>query len=161
MNDRHRLLAWLGDALAMETELLPILRDHAQDAAGFPELRARIEEHIGETEQHAERMRQAIGILGGSSSTLKSAFAAFMGGLMAPGTSFFSDALVKNGLMDYATEHFEIAAYTALMAAANDIGEEEIARLCGENLEDEVRMAEWLMDQLPETVRATLGTRAE
>lgn len=156
MTERDRLVAWLGDAVAMETELLPVLRDHAEDARGLPEVRARIEEHISETEQHAERMRQAIGILGGSTSTLKSALAAFMGGLMAPGTSFFSDDLVKNGLLDYATEQFEIAAYSALIVAANDLGEDEVARLCGENLEDEIRMAEWLMDELPELVRQTL-----
>ncbi len=51
MDERDRLISWLNDAYAMKVELLPILRDHADDAGGFPELRARIEQHIAETER--------------------------------------------------------------------------------------------------------------
>lgn len=157
MDERQRLVAWLGDALAMETELLPILRDHANDAIALPEIRARIEEHVDETEQHAERLRQALGILGDGSSSLKSAVASIVGSIMAPGTAFFSDELVKNSLTDYAAEQFEVAAYRALTTAAEDLGEREVARLCRENLREDEEMAQWLLEQVPILVRETLA----
>ncbi|HSL24123.1 MAG TPA: DUF892 family protein [Vicinamibacterales bacterium] len=157
MNERERLVAWLGDAFAMETELLPILRDHSNDAAALPGIRERIEEHAGETEQHVERLRQALGILGNSSPSLKSAVASIVGSIMAPGTAFFSDELVKNGVTDYAAEQFEVAAYRALVIAAEDLGEREVARLCRENLREDEAMAQWLLEQIPILVRETLA----
>lgn len=158
MDERQRLIAWLGDAYAMETELLPILRDHAEDAADFPEIRVRIEEHIGETEQHIGRLQQALGILGDTTSSWKSAVASIMGSIMAPGTTFFSDELVKNGLTDYAAEQFEVAAYQALVAAAEALGETDVAALCRENLAEDQAMADWLLEQVPVLVAETFAS---
>jgi ferritin-like metal-binding protein YciE len=59
-----------------------------------------------------------------------------------------------------ATEHFEIAAYNALITAAEALGEPEVARLCRENLKEEEDMARFLAEHLSGTVRETLLTRA-
>ena len=59
--NRDTLVAWLDDAYAMEMQLLPVLRRQATLASDRPEAQARIEAHIDETVNDAERPRQALG----------------------------------------------------------------------------------------------------
>jgi ferritin-like metal-binding protein YciE len=160
MAHRDTLIAWLNDAHAMETQLLPVLRNHAKDAAENPASQRRIEQHVRETEQHAERISQAVGRLGTTTSMIKSGLASVMGAVQSVSTGIFSDELVKNALTDFAAEQFEVAAYKALIAAAEDMGETEVARLCRENLREDEEMARWLDQQLPITVRQTLQKQA-
>jgi ferritin-like metal-binding protein YciE len=72
-------------------------------------------------------------------------------------TAMFTDELMKNLLADYASEHFEIAAYTALIRAAEEAGESEVVALLEENLREEEQMAQWLFDRIPEVVLHTLN----
>src|SRR5688500_15558293 len=122
MNHRATLIAWLNDAYAMETQLLPVLQNHAADVQNNPEAQRRIAEHVAETQRHADRMRQAVEQLGSTTSTIKSTLATVMGSVQSVATGIFSDELVKNALSDYAAEQFEIAAYKALIAAAEELG---------------------------------------
>jgi ferritin-like metal-binding protein YciE len=75
-----------------------------------------------------------------------------MGAIEGRATRAFRDELIKNALMDLASEHFEIGCYRALRAAAAQLGYAEIADLCDQNLRDEQRMAQWLEQQLPALV---------
>jgi ferritin-like metal-binding protein YciE len=156
MNHRATLIAWLNDAYAMETQLLPVLQNHAADVQNNPEARGRIAEHVAETQRHADRMRQAVEQLGSTTSTIKSTLATVMGSVQSIATGIFSDELVKNALSDYAAEQFEIAAYKALIAAAEELGETGVAQLCRQNLREDEAMALWLDSQLPLVVRQTL-----
>ena len=156
MANRDTLIAWLNDAHAMETQLIPVLRNHADDARDIPALKQRFEQHISETERHAERVRQAIERLGTSPSTIKSTLGSLMGTVQGMSTGIFSDELVKDALADYAAEQFEVAAYKALIAGAEEIGEPEVARLCRENLREDEDMARFLDQQLPTVVHQTL-----
>lgn len=96
-----------------------------------------MEQHLTETETHAARVRTAVESLGGSISVVKSGFASIAGSLLSVSSAVFSDELVKNGLEDHAAEQFEVAAYTALSAAADELGETEVVRLCLKNLKEE------------------------
>ena len=49
---------------------------------------------------------------------------------------------------DYAAEQCEIAAYNALITAAEQTGELEVARLCRLNRGEDEEMADWLNAQL-------------
>jgi ferritin-like metal-binding protein YciE len=154
-----QLAAWLDDAYAMEQGLVPILQNHATDLdAAVPGAAARIREHISETQQHADRVKRCLQILNESPSQMKSTFSSIMGAVEGRATTAFRDVLVKNALMDYASEQFEVACYRALIAAARQLGYAEIASLCEQNLRDEERMAEWVDQQLPMLVGRTLST---
>jgi ferritin-like metal-binding protein YciE len=151
------LVAWLRDAHAMETALVPVLQNHAKDAdTAMPDVSRRYEQHAEETRQHAERVRQALERLGEKPSTMKSALSALMGPIQGVSTGMFSDELVKNALVDFSTEQFEVACYDALIAAAQEMGEVEIAGLCRENLAEEQAMADFLEEQLPRVVHQTM-----
>jgi hypothetical protein len=51
---------------------------------------------------------------------------------------------------DYVAEHFEIASYGLLIATAQLAGDQATVRACEQNLQDEIRMAQWLQQNLVE-----------
>jgi ferritin-like metal-binding protein YciE len=153
---RDLLIAWLNDAYAMETALVPILENHAKDARDHPEIASRITEHRDETRRHAELIRGCVEGLGSSTSMTKTTVGTLFGSLQSVATGLFSDEPVKNGITDYATEHFEIACYNAIVAAAQQLSEIRVAEVCREIIRDEERMATWLSTQLPSIVREAL-----
>lgn len=154
--DRELLIAWLNDAYAMEQAQIPVLENHARDAETLPHVRARDEQHLEETRRHADLVRGCLERLGESPSKVKSVFGSMMGAMQSVATGPFRDELVKNFLQDYASENLEIASYSALISAARDLNEPDIASTCERILEDERNMARWLEDNLPTAVRETM-----
>ena len=153
----EQLVSWLNDAYAMEVGLVPILENHARDAKANPPARTRIERHVEETRDHAARLRTCIEALGGQVSTVRATMSAVIGGVESLATAPFRDELVKNALMDYASEHFEIACYRALIAAAREVDRPDIAQTCEEILAEEEAMAAWLYQQIPVQVRTAMN----
>lgn len=160
MSDRQTLISWLNDAYAMETALIPILENHAKDARAFPAIEAKDREHAAQTRQQAERIKGCLERLGEQPSKVKTALGSLFGHLQAPATGLFGDELIKNFLMDYATENFEIACYEALSIAADQLGEPEIAAVCREIQQEEQQMADWIRNNLPGVVREYTRTAA-
>ena len=153
----NQLVAWLDDAYAMESGLIPILQAHATAAdSAAPFVAARLREHITETRQHASRLEQCLRVLGTTPSTAKSTFSSLMGSVESVSTAAFLDQLVKNMLMDYGSEQFEVGCYTALSTAARALGHPDIAAACEENLKEDQEMARWLQQDRPETVTQPL-----
>ncbi|WP_445156846.1 ferritin-like domain-containing protein [Halomonas sp. E14] len=148
---------WLRDAHAMEKQAEQMLETHAKRLEHYPQLQARIEQHLTETRGQTERIEQCLSLLGTDVSTFKdlgaqmSAFGQAMGAMMS------GDEVMKAGLAHYAFEHFEIASYKALIQAAETVGKPEIARICQEILKEEEAMAQWLGDHLDDTTRQFLA----
>ena len=159
-NNKDLLVRWLNDAYAMEHQLIPVLENHAKDFKSSPPAQQRVRQHIDETRRHAERMEQCVKRLGTSPSTMKSTLGTLMGSAQAISTGMFRDELVKNALSDYAAEQFEVACYKALISAAQEQGEPEIARACEENMREDEAMAQWLNQQLPTVVHEAMQPAA-
>jgi ferritin-like metal-binding protein YciE len=155
--EEERLLAWLNDAYAMELAQIPILKNHAKDAADYPRIRDKDLEHLEQTRRHAELVRGCIERLGARPSGTKSAVGRMSGAMNSIVTEPFEDELVKNFLADYAAEHLEIASYQALIAAAQEAGDHETVRVCKAILGEEEEMARWLEKNLPMAVRETFA----
>lgn len=158
--DSELMIAWLNDAYAMENGLIPILENHARDAERHPALRSRVEQHVEETRKHARLVRGCLERLGEEPSGAKRAVGGLFGTMQKAATGPFRDEEVKNGLLDYATEHFEIAAYRSLLEGARTTGDEETAQTCEQILRDEVDMARFLYENLPTAVRDTIQEEA-
>ncbi|KAA0011773.1 ferritin-like domain-containing protein [Billgrantia pellis] len=147
---------WLRDAHAMEKQAEKMLEAQASRLEHYPQLKARIEQHLTETRGQAEKIEQCLSLLGTDLSAMKdlggklAAFGQAMGGMMA------GDEVVKGGLASYAFEHFEIASYKALIQAAEKASKPEIARICEGILREEEAMAQWLADHLDDTTRQYL-----
>ena len=150
--NERRLLEWLSDAHAMESEAETMLEGQASRLKHYPRLQQRIEQHVEETRQQARLLEQRIEELGGSTSKVKDAFASMMAGMHAAGTAMMSDEVVKGSGLSYAFEHLEIATYRALIAAARRVGDARTEEICRHILGQEEAMAEWLAGNLDDVV---------
>ena len=157
---QERLTAWLKDAYSMEMGLIPVLENHARDAEDFPEVQARDRQHVEETRRHAEMVKSCIERRGENVSAVKTAVGGMVGTVQSVMSEPFRDGVVKNFLSDYAAEHFEIAAYRALITAAQQIGDQETARICQQILQEDEAMARWIEQNLPMVVQQTLREKA-
>ncbi len=153
---QDNLLDWLRDAHAMEEQAEKMLTTTAERLENYPELRARIEQHIQETRHQAEQVRGCIQRLGGDTSTIKDVAAKMVALGQGMSGMFVSDEVVKASMASYAFEHMEIASYRALIAAAEVCGDAETKRVCEDILQQEEAMAAWLEERLPHTVRQFL-----
>lgn len=156
MNAKEQVMSWLNDAYAMETSITQVLENHVKDAREHPDIQSRLQGHLGETRKQAERVKDCITQLGGSVSTSKSLFSQVMGKMQGMATGLSGDEQVKNMLMDYSTEHFEIASYRSLIQAAEQIGEQQVAEMARLNLREEEAMAEWLAGQISRVTKESL-----
>ena len=146
---RQWLINWLRDLHEMETQLLLAHSRDASDPRQSVEVRVRLEAHLRETERHVERVSDALRAVGAAPRTSARAHtlaAATRGARVAsdPIVSLFSDPVVSKALLDFAAEQCAVAAYTALIAAAEHAGETEVARLGRFNRGEDEEMAEWL-----------------
>lgn len=153
MPSNEMLATWLKDAYSMEKGLIPVLKNHADDAKDHPEVRERDLRHMEETRQHAELVEECLEQLGDKPSKMKSALGSVMGRIHSMSTEPFGDELMKNFISDYAAEQFEIASYKAIIAAARATGEERIAQTCEGILAQEEEMARWLDENIDRTAR--------
>jgi ferritin-like metal-binding protein YciE len=160
MSSKEQLVTWLNSAYSTEQALAQVLENHARDARDHPAMRQRLEQHLEETRGHAERVADCLAVLGEKPSKTKSAMGNLMGWVQGASTGMFRDEIMKNCLADYASEHFEIACYRSLIVAAEEEGQPEIARLSREILQDEIAMATWLEEQIPEVTRMMLQQAA-
>jgi ferritin-like metal-binding protein YciE len=157
---REWLIQWVRDAHAMEEQAETMLSGQVSRLENYPELRERIRLHVDETRNQAARLKSYLDSRNEGSSTLKDAGAKMMAMAQSISGVFAGDEVMKGALAGYTFEHMEIASYTALIAAAEAQGDAELARICKENLREEVAMAEWLVSHLPSTTTQFLQRAA-
>ena len=124
------------DAEKQLTKALPKLAKTASNE----DLRDALEQHLGETERHVERIEQVFEQLG---MPARGKRCEGMKHLIDEGNEMISDA-EEDGTRDAVmiasvqkTEHYEIASYGTLRTWANMLGKNEIAALLEETLEEE------------------------
>ena len=140
----ERFMEWLRDAHAAEEQAKTMLSGMARRIENYPQLKARIEQHIRETERHAELVRGCIERRGSSTSTIKDTGAKMIAMGQAMSGLFVGDEVMKGSIASAAFEAMEIASYRILIATAEQVGDLETKRVCEEILRDEEAMAEWL-----------------
>lgn len=156
----ENLLDWLRDAHAMEQQAEKMLKAQAERLEHYPELKARIEQHIVETQGQQELLGNCLQRLGSSPSTIKDMSAKLMAFGQAMAGMTVSDEVVKGAMSGYVFENLEIAAYTVLISAAKAVGDSETQRACEQILPQEIAMADWLREHLPQITEAFLARSA-
>lgn len=140
----QRLTEWLRDAHAAEQQAETMLSGMARRVEHYPDLKARIEQHIGETQRQAERLRGCLERRGDGTSAMKDTGGKMLGLGQAMSGMFAGDEVMKSCIASYAFEAMEIASYRILIQTAREVGDEETARACEQSLHEEEEMAEWL-----------------
>lgn len=129
----------LRDLYNSEQQLIKALPKMAK-AANSDALRKGFESHLEQTKGHAARLEQ---VLSGLGEPVKGKKCKGMAGIVAEGGEMMSEDF-EGALMDAAlisaaqrVEHYEIAAYGAVHAYAQLMGEGEAASLLQETLDEE------------------------
>ncbi|GCE09967.1 YciE/YciF ferroxidase family protein [Dictyobacter aurantiacus] len=156
MTAKDMLISWLNDAYGMENSLVKILEHQIKDAKDYPEIQTRLQTHLEETRRHADLVKGCVESLGGKTSAVKAGMASLFGQVQAHSTGAAKDELVKNALADYAAENFEVASYTSLISAAQALGEQQVATVCQQILQEDAAMADWLQQNLPTVTQQVL-----
>jgi len=139
---------WLRDAHAMEKQAVSILRGQSGRIKHYPELAARMEEHLEETNSQIERLEACMERRGTSKSGMKDAGAQLTAMMQNLSGVFAGDEVMKSVLASYAFENMEIASYRILAAAAKAEGDTQTAELCDALCKEEEAMADWLKDHM-------------
>jgi ferritin-like metal-binding protein YciE len=139
---RELFLHELGDVLFAEQTLVKTL-PKLQEEAADEELAQGFGEHLEETRQHVKNLEQAFEALGEPAKAEK---CPGIEGIKKEHDDFVSNESPSQEILDAfltgagaRTEHYEIAAYEGLVTMAEARGEDEVARLLTENLEQERR----------------------
>ncbi|WP_246792338.1 ferritin-like domain-containing protein [Burkholderia perseverans] len=154
--DKH-LDDWLRDAHAMEQQAETMLNAMAKRLEHYPDLKQRIEQHILETQEQSRLVRECLERRGSDTSSMKDLTAKSAAAMQGFFGMFSPDEVVKGGIAGYVFEHFEIASYRALIAAARDAGDAQTAAVCERILPEEIAMAQWLEAHLPAVTDAYLA----
>ena len=145
----ERLMEWLRDAHAAEEQAETMMSGVVSRLENYPQLKARLQQHIQETKRQAELVRGCIERRGGSTSTIKDAGAKMIAMGQAMSGMFVGDEVMKASIASYAFEAMEIASYRIRITTAQRVGDQETARICEQILREEEAMAEWLKQNIP------------
>lgn len=147
------LIEELKDLYSAETQLTKALPKLAK-AASNEELKAGFEEHLEQTKVHVSRLERIFELLGASPKGKK---CAAMEGLIQEGSEKIeleADPAIKDAALIGAAqkvEHYEIAGYGTVRTWAEVLGEDEVASILEETLDEESETDEKLTE-LSETI---------
>jgi ferritin-like metal-binding protein YciE len=150
-----KLRSYLADAHAIEMQAIELLK-RSRGPAEPPELEEAIEDHLGETEEHARLIEERLRALGSSPSFIKDA-ALRLGALNW--SAFFAaqpDTPAKLAGFAYAFEHLEIAGYELLARVAARAGDSDTEALARRILPEERAAADRLYALFGAAMDATL-----
>ena len=157
---REVFIVGLKNAHAMENQALSIMKPQIERLEHYPEMAARLREHVTETEAQAQRLDRILESVGESASSMKDTFLSAFGGMASLGHAAAGDEVLKNAMANHAFENYEIAAYISLITSARACGEVNATSLLEQNLEEERHMAEWIAKNLPQVTEAYLTLRS-
>jgi ferritin-like metal-binding protein YciE len=151
---REIFVTGLKNAHAMENQALSIMKPQLNRIENYPDVAAKLEQHITETEGQIVRLEEILSGLDEDRSALKDIALSFTGSMAAMGHTLAGDEILKNSFANFAFENYEIAAYNSLITLAELGGFPGNVSGLQANLDEEIAMARWLEDNLrPTTVK--------
>jgi len=169
-----KLVQYLNEAYGKEKELETALQAHISMTTKAP-YKKRLQQHLKETKAQARGLEKRIKKLGGkaervsgvpegapavvsqaataAASVASKGAAAATGPLHAVRGTGEADKMLHNAKTEYHDEHQEIANYVAIEALAEQLGDDETAKLAREYRRQEERMAKFLEKQIPVLTR--------
>jgi ferritin-like metal-binding protein YciE len=148
---REIFVTGLKNAHAMENQALSIMKPQVKRIENYPDIAAKLEQHIRETEGQISRLEEILSSLAEDHSSLKDMALSAVGTMAALGHSVAGDEILKNSFANFAFENFEIAAYNSLITVAELGGFAGLVPGLRANLDEEIAMAKWLEANLRQT----------
>ena len=167
----QKVVQYLNEAHATELALTRVLQSQiAMTPTGT--YRSGLEKHLGETQDHADRVQRRLGELdaGGNPVQLVVGVAeGVLGQVLAfaktPLDLFRGNSgeekVLKNAKDACATEALEIATYTALERVARSVGDTDTGDLAASIRQDEQDMLDRVLGEIPKLAAAVVGAEVE
>ncbi len=159
---RDLFVEQMQDLYNAEQQLIKALPKVAE-AASTEELRSAVEEHLGQTEEHARRLEQAFELLGEKAEGRK---CKGMEGLIKEASEAIKENMASN-VKDAAliagaqrVEHYEIAGYGCVKTYASLLEENEVVGLLDQTLQEEKETDEKL-SQLADNINVEAAEEGE
>ncbi|MFT0876080.1 ferritin-like domain-containing protein [Rhodopseudomonas sp. G2_2311] len=157
---REIFVTGLRNAHAMETQAREMMERQSERLDDYPEVKARVQQHLRETEGQLKRLDECLSACGESASMLKDTTQSFMGNMAALAHTVMPDEILKNTFANNAFEHFEIAAYKSLLALADIAGFGSAEPLLQASLKEEEAMAAWIDQNIDSVTRSYVQAQA-
>ncbi len=157
---RSVFVTGLQNAHAVENQALALIDRQLDRLVNYPELSERLRMHRGETEVQIRRVEEMLAAFNSSSSGWKDMAMNFMGNMAALGNVMAADEVLKDQLVNYAFENFEIASYRSLIAMSEAGDFPDATKLLRDTLREEEAMAAWVLDTLPDLTLKYVGLRS-
>lgn len=138
----------LKNTHALELEALQAMERQVDRLERYPEMKAILEAHIGETEQQRQRLETALDGQGAKPSSVKESVLGVAGNAAAIFHAPAQDEILKNLYADHALENYEIAAYRSLIAIAERAGDATSVTAFRQSLSEEEAMARRVAEQI-------------
>jgi ferritin-like metal-binding protein YciE len=167
----QKVVQYLDEAHATEQALVRVLQAQiAMTPRGS--YRIALETHLGETRDHARRVRRRLDQLGHGSNPLLAVAGAVetvVGQVLALGKtpldllrgSGREEKVLKNAKDACATEALEIATYTAIERLARAVGDDETAKLAASIVADEQKMLQRILSEIPALTDAVVAPESD
>ena len=162
-NPQELLKHELGDLLYAEKQILKALKPMIRETSD-PEMKQRLEQHQGETEQQIGNLERAFEAMG-----LKARGQKCPGilGILEEKKEFQEEEEPSKPILEafnlgagLRVEHYEIAAYRSAMALAKSLRQTEVVELLKTNLDQEVAMAKFIETSSAKVLRTVeMATR--
>jgi ferritin-like metal-binding protein YciE len=151
-NELHEIYhTGLRNMHALEMTAIELTERQVERLENYPEMKAKLQQHHGESQEQARRLESILARHDTSASTLKSSVTSVMGNVAAALHAPAPDEVLKNTFANFAFEHQEIAAYTSLIAMAQRVGDPQSIPLLEASLKEEEAMAEWIRGKIVPT----------
>jgi len=172
--DQEKVVQYLSEAHASEQSLVRVLQSQiAMTPRGS--YRTVLETHLDETRRHADRVERRLRTLGQGGNAITAVVGVVqnvIGQALAIGKtpldlvrgSGGEEKVLKNAKDACASEALEIATYTAIERLAEQVGDDETAKLAASIRADEERMLQRVLKEIPKlttaVVRADVGGKS-
>jgi ferritin-like metal-binding protein YciE len=157
---RDIFVVGLRNAHAMETQARELMERQSERLDDYPEVKAKVTAHLGETNEQLKRLEQCLEACGESTSSLKDTAQSVMANAMAMAHSMAGDEILKNTFANNAFENFEIDAYKSLLALCGQAGGDSARAPLETSLKEEERMAAWVVSNV-EKITLEYASREE
>jgi ferritin-like metal-binding protein YciE len=141
---------------ALEMSAIELTERQSERLEHYPEMKARLEQHHGESQEQARRLESILDRLDSSTSAAKNVVTSVMGNVAAALHAPAKDEILKNTFANFAFEHQEIAAYTSLVTMAEMVGDLTAIPLLKQSLAEEQAMADWIEARIGSTTERYL-----
>ncbi len=152
---------WLRDAHAMEKHAEFLLQALVTRLDDFPLLRARVEQYGEQTRDQQQQVKEVLKRYDSNWSALKDALGRMSAVGQAASEMLREEEPARIAVGVYVFCHYKVATYTTLKTAAQHVGDIEGEPVFQRILHQEMQMADWLLQQLPDAAHEAMLLRDE